>query len=603
MSTKAAAADELFSAPRIVCEPRPDGAVIIRSLEPLGPYERNVADMLRRWAADTPTRTFMTERRPDGSRRTITYGQALGQAQSVAQALIDRGMESDHAVMVLSGNSIDHALLTLAAHLAGVPVVPVSPAYSQMSTDFSKLRHVAGLVRPRLVFVTELTPFAAALAIPELDGVEVVASRGAGGDVRVRTRSFSELVETPVTAAVEARRRTIEPDAVAKVLFTSGSTDLPKGVLNTHRMLCSNQQAIAQVWPFCSGTPPVLVDWLPWNHTFGANHNLNLVLKHGGTLHIDEGKPVPGLIEATVANLRELSPTVYFNVPVGFAQLLPYLEQDAELRESFFRRLGLIFYAGAALSQDLWERLDAVAIRQTGATVAMTSSWGLTETSPLATAAHFPVDRAGLIGVPVPGVEVKLVPTEGGKTEPRVRGPNVTPGYLGRPDLAIAAFDDDGFYRTGDAGKLVDPENPNRGLVFDGRTVEDFKLSTGTFVSVGQLRSSVLAAVEGLLQDVVVCGHDRNEIGLLAWAAPAHVDDLALRELLQTRLERRNAEQPGSSRQVARLLLLATPASLDAGEITDKGYVNQRSVLRLRAKDVQRLYAEPLDPEVVNLRW
>jgi len=597
-----------LATPRIVCEPGSDGDVVLRSLQPLAAYERNVADMLRRWAVEAPSRIFMTEREPDGGRREITYGAASGRARAIAQALLDRGLGQADAIMVLSGNSVDHGLLMLGAYMAGVPIVPVSPAYSLLSQDLGKLRHIAGLVRPRLVLVADQKPFAAALALPALHGAEVVASRGT--TEHAGATPFAELASTVPTAAVEERCRSLGPDAVAKVLFTSGSTDLPKGVLNTHRMLCSNQQALAQIWPFCAQTPPVLVDWLPWHHTFGANHNFNLVLKHGGTLHIDEGKPLPGLIDATIANLRQLSPTICFNVPAGFAQLLSHLERDGELRATFLRRLALICYAGASLSQDLWDRLEAVASMQTGAPVAMTSSWGMTETAPLATAAHFRADRAGLIGVPVPGVEIKLAAAEGGKTEMRVRGPNVTQGYLG---LTAPDVDADGFLRTGDAGRLVDPADPNLGLVFDGRLVEDFKLSSGTFVSVGKLRTAALYACESLLQDVVVCGHDRDEVGLLGWPHLGRArellgrDDATLPELasspllletLRDRLRRHNAAQTGSSRRVMRLLLLDTPPSLDAGEITDKGYVNQRAALRHRQAAVERLYAEPADASV-----
>ena len=303
------------------------------------------------------------------------------------------------------------------------------------------------------------------------------------------------------------------------MLFTSGSTAMPKGVINTHRMLCANQQSLAQIWPFTADTPPVLVDWLPWNHTFGGNHNFNLILKRGGTLYIDAGRPAPPLMPITVRNLTEIAPTIYFNVPAGYGALLPFLERDAELRARFFERLDLIFYAAAALPQDLWTRLEAVAREARGEPVMMTSSWGLTETSPLATAAHFPIDRAGVIGVPVPGVEIKLTPVED-KLEMRVKGPNVTPGYLGQPELTAKAFDEDGWYRTGDAGRLEDPDDPNQGLVFDGRVVEDFKLMTGTFVSVGNLRIAALAAASPLLMDAVVCGHDRDYVGAARVAEP-----------------------------------------------------------------------------------
>jgi len=380
-------------------------------------------------------------------------------------------------------------------------------------------------------------------------------------------------------------------------------------------MLSSNQQSLAQLWPFTEATPPVLVDWLPWNHTFGGNHNFNHVLKRGGTMYIDGGRPAPPLMPITVRNLTEIAPTIYFNVPAGYGALLPFLERDAALRTRFFERLELIFYAAAALPQDLWARLEAVATQERGEPVMMTSSWGLTETSPLATAAHFPIDRAGVIGVPIPGTELKLSAV-GDKLEMRVKGPQVTPGYLGRPDLTAEAFDAEGFYRTGDAGRLEDPEDPNRGLVFDGRVVEDFKLTTGTFVSVGNLRVRALAAASPLLQDAVVCGHDREYVALLAWPNPGaaqeiHGEEAPLEELVRSprlaehvrgRFAAHNEENPGSSTRIERVILMAEPASMDANEITDKGYVNQRAVLERRARLVEALFAQPPGEEVIVCR-
>ena len=440
----------------------------------------------------------------------LTWGEAGRRANAVAQALLDRGLSDKRPVLILSGNSIDQAVLTLGGFLAGVPVVPVSPAYSLMSQDYGKVKHIAQLIKPGLVYAADAGPFGGVLSAVDFGGAELVLSSGQGA-----TR-FSDLVATKPSMDVEDALEAVTPDSVAKILFTSGSTAMPKGVINTHRMLSANQQSLAQIWPFMNDTPPVLVDWLPWNHTFGGNHNFNLILKRGGTLYIDAGRPAPPLMPITVRNLSEIAPTVYFNVPAGYGALLPFLERDEALRAKFFERLDLIFYAAAALPQDLWTRLENVAREARGEPVMMTSSWGLTETSPLATAAHFPIDRAGVIGVPVPGVEIKLTPVDD-KLEMRVKGPNVTPGYLGQPDTTAAAFDEDGWYRTGDAGRLEDPDDPNQGLVFDGRVVEDFKLLTGTFVSVGNLRIAALAAASPLLMDAVVCGHDRDYVGLLAW--------------------------------------------------------------------------------------
>jgi feruloyl-CoA synthase len=584
--------------PRIARRESPGGAFVLSSEMPLEPYEASLGVLLRRWAAEAPDRPFLAERAGDDW-VTVTWGEAERRAAAVAQALIDRRLGPERPVVILSGNAIDHALLMLGGFLAGVPIVPVSPAYSLMSRDYGKVKHIARLIHPGLVYAADGEQFGGVLAAVDFGGAELVLSRGAGA-----TR-FAELEATEPTRAVDDALRAVGRDSVAKILFTSGSTDLPKGVINTHGMLCANQQSLAQVWPFTEATPPVLVDWLPWNHTFGGNHNFNLILKRGGTMYIDAGRPAPPLIPITVRNLTEVAPTIYFNVPAGYGALLPFLERDADLRARFFERLELIFYAAAALPQDLWTRLEAVARLQRGEPVMMTSSWGLTETSPLATAAHFPIDRAGVIGVPVPGVEIKLAPVED-KLEMRVKGPNVTPGYLGRDDLTRAAFDEDGFYRTGDAGRLEDPGDPGKGLVFDGRVVEDFKLATGTFVSVGNLRVAVLAAASPLLMDAVVCGHDRDAVGLLAWlnlgaarevadAPEADADALvrspAVAEFLRGRLASYNADHPASSTRVERVLLLAEPPVMDANEITDKGYVNQRAVIARRADRVDELFA------------
>jgi feruloyl-CoA synthase len=589
-------AQPALAPPRITSRPSQDGGQILRSEMPLEPYEASLGVLLRRWAQDAPDRTFLAERGADGEWQSVTWGEANARASAIAQALLDRGLGPDRMLMILSGNSVDHALLTLAGFLAGVPVVPVSPAYSLMSADYGKVRHIADLVKPGLVFA-QGDAFQKVLQTVDFGGAEV----------------FTELPSADPTGAVDDALARVGPESVAKVLFTSGSTAMPKGVLNTHGMLCSNQQSLAQIWPFTEATPPVLVDWLPWNHTFGGNHNFNHVLKRGGTIYIDGGRPAPPLIPITVRNLTEVAPTIYFNVPAGYGALLPFLENDAELRARFFERLELIFYAAAALPQDLWTRLENVAIQERGEPVRMTSAWGLTETSPLATSAHFPIDRAGVIGVPIPGVEIKLVPFEG-KFEMRVKGPNVTRGYLGQPELSAKAFDEDGWYRTGDAGKLQDPDDPNAGLVFDGRVVEDFKLTTGTFVSVGNLRPAVLASASPLLMDAVVCGHDRDYVALLAWlnvgaareiagAPEAELGELvrspAIAEALRAKLRAHNAANPASSTRVCRVVLLAEPPSLDANEITDKGYVNQRAALTRRACDVDALFAEPPGETVI----
>ncbi|MEM7350233.1 MAG: feruloyl-CoA synthase [Acidobacteriota bacterium] len=587
------------------------GGMILRSPSPLEPYEAHLGEMLRRWAGERPDRTFLAERSGDGWRKLI-YAEALGQAEAIGQSLAARGLGPERPLVILSGNSIDHALITLGSLLAGVPVAPVSPAYSLMSRDYGKLRHVWDCVQPGMVFVEQAAPFAAALASVDLSATEVVTSGAIAGDLAMTP--LAELQDATPGAELRAAEARVGPETVAKVLFTSGSTGTPKGVLNTHRMLCSNQQMIAQCWPFLEKTPPVLVDWLPWNHTFGANHNFNLVLKHGGTLHIDAGKPAPDLFAETVRNLRETSPTLYFNVPAGFAQLVAVLERDGALRASFFRRLQLIFYAGAALPQDLWQRLEALSLATLGRKVLMASAWGSTETAPLATSVHFSIDQAGVIGLPAPGVELKLLPA-GSKLEMRVKGPNVTPGYLRDPELTLNAFDEDRFYKIGDAGRLADPANPSKGLVFDGRVAENFKLVTGTWVHVGALRVQALAAAAPVLQDAVVTGHDRPWIGLLAWlnvagcqaicATEARNDsallvrDPAVIRHVREAIARHNAEHPASSTRIARVLLMAEPASIDADEITDKGYVNQLATLERRADLVERLYLNEPPEDVI----
>jgi feruloyl-CoA synthase len=602
-----------FLAPRVEVDRRPDGTLVLRSPEPLGAYPNSLGEMLRHWAATAPERLFLAERAGGGWRK-MTYGEVAAQTAAIAQALLDRGLGPERPVMSLSANSIDLALVKLACLRVGVPFVPVSPAYSLMSRDYAKVAAIAEQVRPGLVYVADGAPFAGALKAAKLGAAEVVTS---GSAPRGMTATpFAALTEAGPTDAVAKAEANVGPDTVAKILFTSGSTGMPKGVINTHRMMCANQQQIVQCWPFLDEAPPVLLDWLPWHHTFGGNHDFNLALRHGGEFWIDDGRPAPGLIERTAANLRDVSPTVYFNVPAGFAALLPFLESDPALAESFFRRLKLILYAGAALPPDLWARLEAVSLKAVGRKVPMTSSWGSTETAPLATSAHFPLDRAGVIGLPVPGTEVKMVPT-GSKMELRVRGPNVFPGYFRRPDLNAEAFDEEGFYRMGDAGRFADPDDPAKGIVFDGRVTEDFKLDTGTWVSAGQLRVAALAAATPLLQDAVVCGHDRNYVALLAWpniaacrsmaglAADAPVDAvLAAPQVvahLREGLRRHNQANPGSSTRIRRLHLMAEPPSIDGNEITDKGYINQRATLERRATLVDLLYRDPIAPGVIAI--
>ena len=580
-----------FADPRIAAERGADGCLRVWSQEPLAATVPSVAASFRAHSEEHPDRLLLAERAGDGWQH-LTWGEARDRADRLAQALVDRGV-GDRPVMVLSGNSGSHLLLTLAAHTLGVPVVPASVAYSLQSADHAKLRGMADLVDPGVVFAGDAAAFGTALAAV------------GEGRLVLTDADLPELLATPATEEVDRLFERVGPDHVAKVLFTSGSTGTPKGVVTTNRMLTANQQQMVQVWPFLAEEPPVLLDWLPWSHTFGGNHNLGMVLAHGGTLWIDDGKPVPGLIEKTVRNLADVSPTIYFNVPAGYAALVPLLERDDDAARRFLARLRLGFFAAAALPQQLWDRLEALAARH-GSAMRMTTSWGLTETAPAATTTHFAVRRSDCLGVPLPGVELKLVPT-GGKSEVRLRGPNVTPGYHLRPELTSAAFDDEGYLCTGDAVDLADPDDVTQGLVFRGRIAEDFKLSTGTFVSVGTLRPALLSAAGGLLQDAVLCGQDGEYVAALAWLHPEHRDRFDpvtgpspdLRAELAAALQRLADSGGGSSQRVERLLLLTEPPQLDAGEITDKGYVNQRAVRERRSGDVARLLADPGGPEVV----
>ena len=557
---------------KVELDKRADGALVLRSPQKLGPYARCVTEWLVHWSDHAPQRTFLAERKGDGWRK-LSYRETYGAVRRIGQALLDRKLSAKTPVAILSDNSVDHALLSLGAMHVGIPVAPISPAYSLMSQDFAKLKAIFELVQPGLVYAAESKKFVLALQA-----------------VGATATSVEELLESNPGSTLEREHAKVNGETVAKILFTSGSTGAPKGVINTHRMLCANQQMLAQAWPFVEDKPPVVVDWLPWNHTFGGNHNFNMVLRNGGTLYVDGGKPAPGLVETTARNLKEIAPTMYFNVPRGYDLLLPYLEKDEALRRNFLRDLDVLFYAAAALPQNLWDRLKKL---KPG--VSMLSAWGSTETAPLATSVHFPMERAGVIGLPVAGCELKLVPAAG-KLEARVRGPNVTPGYYKRPDLTQAAFDEEGFYRIGDAVKLADPADASKGVVFDGRVAEDFKLSSGTWVHVGALRMKLIAAADPLIQDAVITGHDRDQVGALVFLNPMTRDMSypAVRSRLESVLSRL-AQSAGSSTYPARVLVMTEPPSIDANEITDKGYINQRAVLERRAALVEKLYSDSAD--------
>ncbi len=600
------AMSDVFAPARVVSERCDDGVLLLRAQADLGAYEPSVVHAFRHGSELHPDRTLAAQRRGDRW-QGLTWGQARRDADALAQRFLDLELGPERPVMVLSGNSLEHLVVMLGAYTAGVPVLPISPSYSLLSRTHTRICDMARQCQPGLVFADDGDAFGAALdAVAETTPVQVLINTGS----RTDALALADVLASTPTEAVEVAVGQLGPDTVAKVLFTSGSTGAPKGVITTHRMLCSSQQALRQVWPFLRDEPPVLVDWLPWSHVFGGSHNLGQVIAFGGTLYIDEGKPVPGLFEPTVDALREVAPTIYYNVPAGYALLAPLLEADHGLATTFFSRLRFMFYAGAALPDELWLRLRGLGEQVTGRSIPLTASWGTTESAPAATSAHFASAVCGCIGVPLPGVKIKLVPS-GNKLELRLAGPNVTPGYFKNPEASEAAFDEDGFYRTGDAGRLVDPDNADLGLMFDGRLAENFKLASGTWVHVGALRVALLSAAGGVLRDAVIAGADREYVTAMAWLdpgqaqtacgtdGPVRLDDPKLHTLLGDALAQLNAGA-GAASAVRRLLLLEEPPQIDAGEITDKGYVNQRAVLERRADLLDELYVEPISPRLIT---
>lgn len=617
MSVDTQEMERMFSLPVVSVDRRPDGTQLLRSGIPFpDTYTRCVGDWFEHWAKAAPDRLFLAERDRAGAWVRLSYGEARRRVLAIATWLLGQKLSAERPVVILSDNSIEHALLMLAAMHIGVPSSAISPGNSLMSKDFVKLKGNIELLRPGLIYADPVERFAPALAaIGELhDGVVVAGGNSAP---TAGTLPFAMLERDADEAAVMAAFARITPDTIGKFLFTSGSVGTPKAVINTQRMMCSNQTAKALMWPFLAGEPPVLVEWLPWSHTFGSNHNMNMVLRWGGSVYIDDGKPTPALLERTVNNLKEVSPTMYFNVPRAYDMLVPLLREDAALRESFFRRLKFIFYAGAALPHHLWSALEELSEATTGRKVMIVSSWGSTETAPMATDCHFDAIRSGVIGVPIPGTTLKLVPSAD-KLEVRVKGPNVFPGYWKQPEITAKSFDEEGFYMIGDAVEFVDPARPELGLLFDGRIGEDFKLLTGTWVHVGSLRVAGIDAMKPIAQDIVVTGHDRDEIGFLVFpnipecrrlcpglAPDASLVDVLMNPEIRSRIRHGMAMMKGkgggTSTYPTRALLMAEPPSVEAGEITDKGYINQRIALGRRADLVEFLHADLPDKTVITV--
>ena len=593
----------------VVREDRPDGSILLRSRVPLGPVVRNTGAWLHRWAQEAPDRVFLAERSGQGWRE-MRYADTLGQVRSLASSLLGRGLGPETPIVIMSGNSVDHGLLALAAQYVGVPLVPLAEQYSLVPDAYPRLQYAVETVRPKMIFADDGAAYGAALALPFLDGIEkVVARNGSGG-----ATTFSDLLRGDGSANVDGAYQAVGPDTLAKIIFTSGSTANPKGVLTTHRMLCVNQAQMAAAMPVIHARPPKILDWLPWNHVFGGSHNFNMMLANGGSLYIDEGKPTKAGFAASVRNIREHAGNLAFNVPIGFAQLVATMEKDNDLKRAYLGDTDLIFYAAASVTQEIWSALAKFAKEVRGEVPLMFSGWGMSETAPSATQTHQPVDRPGNIGVPLPEVTLKLIPDEDGRCELRLKGPNVLKGYYQEPQKSKEAFDEEGFLITNDAVKFVDFNNANAGLNFDGRISEDFKLMSGTWVRATNIRLDALKHFADIALDVVVTGHDRNELGLLVFPHPGSMNESvlsagdtggvfssdAVRTLIHSRLTALSQHATSSSTRVVRALVLATPPSMSEGEVTAKGSINARKVLILRKELLERLYDDN-DPAVVRL--
>ena len=599
-----------FGVTRVTLKDGVPGTHYLKADQDLQAFPDRLTDRLQHWAQIKPTQTLFARRikLADGSLgdwRHVTYAEAWQTARNIAQGLINRGLNAERPVVILSENSLEHALLALGCMVAGVPFVPTSPPYSLISQDYDKLKHVLRTVTPGLVFASDAR-YAKAIAATVSSDMEIVMNEG--GVEGKQVTAFAALCSTPATAQVDAAIAATGPDTIVKFLFTSGSTKLPKAVINTQRLWCANQQQMAQSMPILAEAPLVLVDWLPWNHTFGGNHNFGMVVFHGGTMYIDDGKPTPALMHETLRNLREIAPTVYFNVPTGFEAIALAMKTDDLLRKTLLSRVQMFFYAGAALAQPIWDSLYESQEREVGERIVMGTGLGMTESGPFGIFVTNPYVNAGDLGVPTPGLELKLVDM-GGKTEVRYRGPNITPGYWRNAEETKASFDDEGFFCTGDAVKWIDETDVHLGLKFDGRIAEDFKLATGTFVSVGPLRGKIIAAGAPYIQDVVLTGINLKEVGAMVFPTPAvralsgMAADAPLADVLgseavlahfQKVLNDLAKTATGSANRIARMCFLSEPPTIDKGEITDKGSINQRAVLSHRADTVAALHEERL---------
>ena len=581
--------------------------LLMTSRTPFDPVVSNTGVWLDKWAEETPSSIFLAERSGDGWRE-MGYAEVRDAVRAIASSLAARGMDASTPIVIMSGNSLDHALLSLGAQYAGVPTVPLAEQYSLIPEAHDRLVYVLNKVRPTMAFVDDAARYGAAISRPELEGVEIIASLTDNAPVKVTP--FAELLRGDSGVDLAGVHAKVGPETLAKILFTSGSSSDPKGVLTTQKMMCTNQAQMASVLPFLKERPPRIMDWLPWNHVFGGSHNTLMMLAHGGSLYIDNGKPTSSGFPDTVRNVIDKPGTLSFNVPVGFAMLVHEMETNMALRKAYFSDLDMLFYAGASLPQEVWTRLEEMAIEIRGKLPLMISSWGMTETAPATLMVHEPIGRSGVIGVPLPGTEIKLIPDEEMRCELRVKGPNVMTGYWGDAEKSAAAFDEEGFLITGDAVRFVNPDDPDRGLIFDGRVSEDFKLLTGTWVQAGRLRLDALEHLRGLVQDVVVCGHDRGEIGLFIFPKPGQVHgdttsegaviDPELQSAIENRLRIMAKAATGSAKRISRAIILAEPPSLKDSEMTDKGSLNVRKIITRRADLLERLYDNE-DPALIRV--